>query len=64
MTTEQRIHETAHRLGLSEDQVREVVKFVTGEAEQGQWTTKTVGIITHTDGTRHWASQSCGECDR
>lgn len=51
-----RIAETAKRLGITEAQVREVLNV------EQQWTTTVNTIVTHTNGTRHWSSQPCQEC--
>jgi len=59
--TQDKIEATAKALGLTVEQVREVLQFE--GAQQGTWTTTTRGIVTHEDGRRHWSTADCDECD-
>lgn len=52
--------EIAKKLGLTEAQVNDVLAFEA--TQQGTWKTTVNSIVTHEDGTRHWASRSCEEC--
>jgi len=55
---EKKYEEIAKRMGISIEQVKEVLAF----EDKGTWTSKVNGIITHEDGTRHWSSQDCKQC--
>jgi DNA-binding transcriptional regulator LsrR (DeoR family) len=51
--------EIAKKLGLTEAQVNEVIASA---GQQGTWTTTVNTIVRHSNGSRHWANQTCEQC--
>jgi hypothetical protein len=58
--------EAAAKLGMNVAELKAFNAILNAEAktEAGNWTTNINGIITHTDGSRHWSSQSCETCKK
>ena len=53
MLSTERIAELAARLGVTPEQVSEVIKFDLAQ-DRGNWATTTRRIVTDSHGTRHW----------
>jgi len=60
MQNTERVESLAAKIGATPEQVRDLLAFV--NAERGTLTTTVRGIVTHEDGTRHWASTDCEHC--